>query len=107
MLRDSRQSGCVRCGALGLRRGDQVPRDQLLLANKTTELRQFIYEKKAKNVLSRVELTRRGRRRRRRLSIGAKARVLSVTSLKITFAHCSIENTISWAQASKYYIKYS
>ena len=72
MLHDSRQSGCVRCGALEVRRGDQVPRDQLLLENKTTELRQFIYEKKAKNVLSRVELTRRGRRRRRRLSIARK-----------------------------------
>ena len=103
MLRDSRQSGCVRCGALELRRGDQVPRDQLLLANKTTELRQFIYEKKAKNVLSRVELTRRGRRRRRRLSIGAKARVLSVTSLKITFAQSVRSRDYSWAQASKYY----
>ena len=86
MLRDGRQSGCVRCGALEVRRGDQVPRDQLSLGKDKSKLVQIICQNRADKTLYRVELTRRGRRRRRRLSIGAKARVLSVTSLKITFA---------------------
>ena len=72
MLRDSRQSGCVGCGALELRRGDQVPRDQLLHEYYKVEHRQNIYEIEAENTIYRVELTRRGRRRRRRLSIARK-----------------------------------